>query len=115
MTDFNELGLYILGLIIPTLYVLADYAVKTFHAWLTTKTRFAFLVPEKELSDALQGALDKGVSYAKRELQARDLTVDFDNELVGLAAQYVADSTPQALRRFGITDERLAKMVKARL
>lgn len=115
MVDFTDTVLYIISILVPAAFAVANYAAKTLVAWLSTKTPFAFLIPEEKVAKALQDAIKYGVQYANQRAKEEKIVVEFDNEFIANAATYVKDSVPDALKRFGITDERLADMVRARL
>jgi hypothetical protein len=66
------------------------------------------------LDEAIRRAIDYGVSRA-REF-GKDLSeVDVRSEIVADAVDYLIPKIPDALKRFGITPDALADMVRARL
>ena len=115
MVDFEPTVLYLLGLIVPAMYVAAEKAGQILMAWLRTKTPFGYLIPEEVVAANLKSAIDFGVNFATIKAKETNLKVEFDNVFIENAVTYVKDSVPDALARFGIDDARLADMVKARL
>lgn len=115
MVDFTPTVLYLLGLIVPAMYVVAEKLGSIVLSFLRTKTPFGFMIPEEVVAENLRQAIDFGVSFAHNKAKETNLKVTFDNEFIANAVTYVKDSVPDALARFNITDERLADMVKARL
>ena len=115
MVDFEPTVLYLLGLIVPAAFAVVQKLGDLALAWLRSKTPFGFLIPEEVFAENLRKALEYGVAYATMEAKKANLKVEFDNVFVANAVNYVKDSVPDALNKFGITDERLAAMVQARL
>ena len=115
MVDFTPTVLYLLGLIVPAMYVAAEKLGSIALAWLRTKTPFGFMIPEEVVAENLRQAIDFGVAFAHHTAKEANLKVEFDSQFVANAVTYVKDSVPDALARFNITDQRLADMVKARL
>jgi hypothetical protein len=115
MVDFEPTVLYLLGLIIPAMYVVAEKVGQIALAWLRTKTPFGYMIPEEVVAENLKSAIDFGVKFATVKAKETNLKVEFDNVFIQNAVTYVKDSVPDALERFNIDDQRLADMVKARL
>jgi hypothetical protein len=68
------------------------------------------------LRDGLYKVLEMAVRYAIQTVHTVDWTkLETRNELVALAANYVIQSAPKALSKFGIDRPRLEQMVLARL
>lgn len=74
--------------------------------------------------EALQGALNRAIDFGEEKLRTKldgKLTIGVKNDLIATAAGYVIDSTPAALKRFGIDATsvdgkmRLIEMVESRL
>lgn len=66
----------------------------------------------------LEEALLNGIEFAKKKAgdAAQSLhSIEVKDKVVADAANYVAKGVPDALRHFGITDERLKEMLLARL
>ncbi len=71
---------------------------------------------ETRLRNALQTALEAAAAYASQKVTNADWTkLDIKNPIVALAVNYAQKAVPNALKWFGITPERLAEMVIARL
>jgi hypothetical protein len=113
MVEFQSVALWLLAFILPTVYVLADFAKTVAVSWI--KTKFGFLIPEEVVAKTLQDAIAYGVAFATNRIKEKNLVVKFDHEFVAVAVEYVKASVPGALQRFGIDDQRLADMVRARL
>ena len=113
--DFADTLVYLVTIVLPAVFVVANKIGDMFFAWLKTKTPFYFLVPEDKVREAVENAIYFGVNFAvEKAKESGALTVKSDNEFIITALEYVKDSVPQALARFGITDARLADMVRAR-
>lgn len=115
MVEFQELVVWAITFIAPTVYVIATSVKDIAINWLKTKTSFGFLIPEDEVAKRLQTALEYGVAYATTKVKEQNLVVKFDNDFIAYAVEYVKDSVPDAVKRFGFSDTRLADMVKARI
>lgn len=116
MVEFTDTLVILVTLVLPAVFAVAKALLDVAFGWLKTKTPFYFLIPEEEVRRKVEQAIQFGANYAV--VKAREsgaLTVKVDNKLIVTALEYVKDSVPQALERFGITDERLAEMVRARL
>lgn len=113
MVEFQSTALWLVAFILPTAYVLADFARTVALAWI--KTKFGFTIPEEVVAKTLQDAIQYGVAFATNRIKEKNLVVKFDNEFVALAVEYIKASVPGAIARFGFDDQRLADMVRARL
>lgn len=69
-----------------------------------------------EFDKAVDAALEAAMSYAAKKIHQAGDKVDFDheNEFIELAVEYVASTVPKAMKHFGLTPEKLAKMVESR-
>jgi len=110
---FNELAVGLLAIVVPAVLAVAKVLQEALISWL--KTKFGFFVPDEVIRTYLNEAIQNGIKFATNKVKETDLVVTFDNKFVGLAVDYVADRVPDALKRFGITPEKLADMVRARL
>lgn len=99
MVDFTPTVLYLLGLIVPAMYVAAEKLGNIAISWLRTKTPFGFMIPEEVVAENLRQAIDFGVSFARTKAQEQNLKVTFDNEFIANAVTYVKESVPDALAR----------------
>jgi len=114
--DFTETLVWFITFILPAVFVAVQKIGDIGFSWLRTKTPFYFLVPEEKVREAVENAIHFGVNFAVQK--AKDsgaLAVKTDSAFVITALEYVKEAVPQALQRFGITDERLADMVRARI
>lgn len=69
------------------------------------------------LDDILDKAIQYGIHYANAKLEekGKSLTFETKSEFLADAVEYVVKGAPNALNHFGITPERVAEMVEARL
>ena len=73
---------------------------------------------EAEHRAALEQALSRAVDFALSTVGDKTrgaMVIHTDNQLVISAASYARTAAPAALRKFGITEERLREMILARL
>lgn len=116
MVEFQETVLLIVAAIVPILWTTTRTLLDIFFSWLKTKTSFYWLVPEERVREAVEQAINYGISYATTEIKdAGALTIKHDNKFLIVALEYIKASIPQSLERFKIDDERLIAMIKARL
>lgn len=84
------------------------------------KVRSHFKLKSEVLSnDRLQDILGRGISLGlsrlDQSLKGKSLNVNVKNEVVRLGIEYAMVSAPETLKKFGVTPERLAEMVEAKL
>lgn len=84
------------------------------------KVRSHFKLKSEVLSnDRLQDILGRGISLGlsrlDQSLKGKSLNVNVKNEVVRLGIEYATASAPETLKKFGVTPERLAEMVEAKL
>jgi hypothetical protein len=116
MVEFTDTLVILVTVVLPAVLVLAQKIGDLVFGWLKTKTPFYFLVPENEIRKALENAIHYGVQFAvQKTRESGALTVKTDNKFIITALEYVKESVPDTLNRFGITDDRLADMVRARV
>lgn len=74
---------------------------------------------EGVLGKMLEGVIESGINLAinkaKTLATGRVKTIQLDNPLLNSVAGYVSKSAPEALKQFGITEERLQEIITARL
>lgn len=72
---------------------------------------------EAKHRDALQSALVNGIGagIAKLRAPADNIGVDVKSEVIADGIRYVKGSVPDAIRFFGLTDERLRDLIEAKL
>lgn len=77
------------------------------------------LAKDSEVRGYLETAIQSGIGWGKEKALAlghKDFAkIDVRNQVVAAAVSYVVKATPDALRRFGLTDDRLRELVLARL
>jgi hypothetical protein len=79
---------------------------------------FLKIKKDSALSNRLDGCLHRGLDLAERRLSAMAEAygkVHTSNQVLELAGAYVVQQMPDTLKHFGITPERLAQMLEARL
>tara|TARA_R110000772_G_scaffold66361_1_gene147798 strand:- start:5547 stop:5903 length:357 start_codon:yes stop_codon:yes gene_type:complete len=115
MVDFSETLVLLISIIAPAVFVIGNKLAEWLTDWLKTKTPFGFLISETAVKETLQEAIQFGVDFAVVKAKESSARVEVDNAFLLNAIKYVKDSVPDALKRFNITDERLADMVRARI
>lgn len=115
MVDFSDTVIYLITLVAPAVLAVVNHLGNVTLAWLRTKSPFFFLVPEEVVADNLQKAVEASVAYAKALAKEKSPVIKTDNEFYLNALGYLKDSVPQAIDRFGFTDERLKEMIMARV
>lgn len=99
------------GLLLSVLLGLGVFAIQRGLAWLK-------LSEDEKIRGYLEAALRNGVTFAvnkARERVGAGASVDVRNEVVAGAANYVIGRVPDALKRFGVTEEGVRDMVLARI
>ncbi len=81
--------------------------------------RWFGLEGEARMREALHSALMTAAGAAistLTETAARKLSrIEIESEMVGQAVSYVLRATPDAVRFFGLTDDRIAEMVRSKI
>lgn len=113
--NFNDTVIYLITLVAPAVFALVNHVGNVMLGWLRTKSPFFFLVPEEVVAANLQSAMEAAVAYAKAVAKEKSPVIKTDNEFYLNALGYLKDSVPQAINRFGFTDERLKDMLMARV
>lgn len=81
----------------------------------------AFLHIKSEVADnkRLQEFISRGIAFALSRLgetlSNRKLEIHTKNETIAMGANYAATAAPEILKKFGVTPERLAELVEAKL
>jgi hypothetical protein len=84
--------------------------------WLAKRTAdWLKISDDARVRDYLDQALQNAISYARSQSGGVPLTVGVRNEMVAKAANYAAGRVPDALKRFGIDDDALRRMLAARI
>ncbi|MGD9539074.1 MAG: hypothetical protein AB7P52_17715 [Alphaproteobacteria bacterium] len=108
LSDVLDYALSIFGTIV---LALGGYGIKL----LTAKLK---LEADSEVRAYLEDALYRGVDYALQVARSKGQDVaqiEVRTQMVGEAAGFLARQVPDALKRFGITPDKLAQMIIARL
>lgn len=96
--------------------VIGRAAVRALVDYLEQKTRLELDAHTREYLDrALERAVSYGVVQAERLAADTAPAVDLHNAAIAAGVQYAVSRVPDALRHFGITDDRLRDMVEARM
>lgn len=117
--DFSGIIEIIYGLVkvvaVAGFSVIVPYAVK----WLMDQTKIDELLGDdivrNYLYDVLERALKAGIKVADDKIATLNTQVEIENEILGFAVNYVQDSVPDALERFGLTEDNVRSMLIARL
>lgn len=113
--------------LMPTIVRLLDFLVPTIGVLVGI-----YLVPvlvkygkkfgiQNEIADntRLQEFIGRGIAFGFSRMQEilsnRKLEIHTKNQLISTAADYVISSAPGILKKFGVTPERLAEIVEAKL
>jgi len=110
MIDFTPLIEYGITFIVAILGVVGT--------WALAKIKDKFKIDaESELSYRLDTIVWNAIDFAEQRLHrdGKTYTRETENELIANAANYVVNSAPEILGFFGITPERLAEIIEARL
>lgn len=102
----------------PYVVELASVIVAFIVAWVSAKvTKLTGIQIEAKHREALQSALQNGVNYGINKAGGWAATKDFDlkNQALAAAVKYVLDSVPDAIAHFGLTPEKLAQLLEAKL
>lgn len=83
--------------------------------WLLKKTKLDALISDDFIRAYLIEALDKGINLAKTKVYENKITVNVDNTIGKIVLEYLQKHTPDALAHFGLTEDKVQEMVKARL
>lgn len=83
--------------------------------WLATKVAgWLNLKSDQEVRTYLEWALQQAIAYGKAKVP-NSLAIDAKSEIVAGAANYAINAVPDALKRFGIDEAGLKRMIEARL
>tara|TARA_Y100000031_G_C8231879_1_gene391299 strand:- start:909 stop:1295 length:387 start_codon:yes stop_codon:yes gene_type:complete len=98
------------GLLIAVLVALATFGIN----WVRQKVGLDKLTQDDVIRRYLEDAIVAGVNYAISHIPQK-VTVSGKAAFIAEASKYVLNSVPDALEHFGITEDKLSKMVEARL
>lgn len=109
--------------LMPLLAAFAPYLVEAVVALVLLAVgwagrKFLGLEIEKRHREALDQALRAGAAWGLDKARQRAggrLGVDVRSEAATYALRYVLDATPDAIRKFGLTPERVRELIEARM
>jgi hypothetical protein len=115
--DVTEIVNFLLSAGGALLMLLLSVAAYQAAAWFKRKTGVDL---DESARRVINGAIERAVHYATGEIRSRLQTdgrteLQIRNEIVATAVGYLAKTVPGTLKHFGITEETLADMVKARI
>ena len=90
-------------------------------SWALYKVQQKFgLENEDKLREVVMGAIERGVTYGKHkaeeELKDSDWAkIETKNAMIGHAASYVLGKVPDAVKKFGLSEEQIKDLVLAKL
>lgn len=107
----------------PLVTIVAPYIVEGIVALVLlvvgwAARRFLGLEIEKRHREALDQALRAGAAWGlakAKEHAAGKVSIDVKHVAVANALRYVLDATPDAIRSFGLTPERVKELIEARM
>ena len=79
------------------------------------KIKLDGLVSDDIVRGYLEKALANGILLAKTKIAEQKVVVDVDNTIVASTLVYLRQNVPDALAHFGLTEAKVAELVKARL
>ena len=113
--DFRPLLQEFLFTAFSVLSLVAIWALRRVGEFLKTKTGVNVLSSEKLLREYLDAAMMNALKYASTQVdKAEWAKVEVKNEMVAIAATYVMNSVPDALKYFGLTRESVMEKLLAR-
>lgn len=83
--------------------------------WILQKAKLDGLLSDDVVRGYLEKALLNGIALARAEVAKQKLTADIDNAVVVFVLGYLRQNVPDALKHFGLTEAKVAELVKARL
>lgn len=94
-------------LLAPVLLAIATAAGKHMFDWLG-------LQKDAAVRAAFDATAARAIEYGRQQVTKRPgVVVEMKSDAVALAVRYVQDAVPDALKHFGITPDRLTKMIEA--
>jgi hypothetical protein len=120
--DFSPLAMQVITIASLALTAIAGWLAKFAVGWLASKTRINDSEAERLLADRVGDILNKSVDYAESWAKAQVADpvsplkhVQIDNFFVAQATKYAMNSMPDLIKYFGLTENRINDMVRARL
>lgn len=111
MVDLTPIYEVVVSTLAVLLMALGSYAITKLSQKLRIDADSQF---NAILNDALVNAVDYAVELAHRRGESVS-KLDVRNQVVADAVNYVMEGVPDVLRHFGLTPERISKLVLARL
>lgn len=110
----------------PSVQLLLDYAVAGFTglvAWVIGRQAVPAWVAhltertDQMARDGLHQIVRRGIRWAAEKIELDEIVGDAElyEQVIATAAQYVSDSAPGWVAKFGLTPTRIAQMVRARM
>lgn len=90
------------------------YLAKLGRDWFKARTGVELQISDEQMRAVLDKAIQYGIALAVGRLSGK-ATLTVANAQVAQIANYVIAAVPGALKNFGITEERLQDMIRARL
>ncbi|EUB97321.1 hypothetical protein PMI07_000897 [Rhizobium sp. CF080] len=108
----------IFAVVAPYILELASVLVAAIVAWLSAKVKTLIGIQieakhREALQSALQNGINLGMSKAGGWISAKDY--DLKNKALAEGVNYVLASVPDAIKFFGLTPEKLGKLIEAKL
>lgn len=106
--DFAPLVNLAFSFLVPVVSVLA--------AWLSTKiARLLGLKSDNEIRRYIEPALQNALAYGQRQVGDLPLTYDLKNQIVAAAVNYAISQVGDGLKKLGVDEDGIARMLHARL
>lgn len=84
--------------------------------WVHKKTKIDTLKIEEIARNYLLDATKRAISWGMTQIEAKNLLdIDVKSQVVALAVQYLVDRVPGTLKQLGITEDKIAGFVEARI
>jgi hypothetical protein len=83
--------------------------------WFLQKIHLDGLVSDDMVRGYLNPAIDKAINLAKAKVYEQKISINVDNAIAKFVLEYLSKHTPDALAHFGLTEDKVTEMVKARL
>jgi len=113
VVDMSSLGAQLVQVLGAALLAAGLWLIRLLQAKLKLDADAAVRV---YLETALRNGIAYGVVRAEERMRSSGAAaIDFRSDVVAVAAQYVNDKVPDALKRFGIDIDHLDEMILARL
>lgn len=116
MVDVTELINYLFAVLAAAGGVLGIYLAGLAARWIKQKTGIDLEANHRlAIEQAFNKAVSFGIEAARTRLPPSATRIEIENTALRLGAQYAAEAVPSAIEYFGLTPDRLAEMMRARL